>query len=124
VEAQIIRYRANRKHVFGVLNLGDFECFVRETRGSLLEAGAYQVTLADYNSVVRIGDQVVTHNKFIGVGTMHVGYSIDARDRIIEKEAAGKRLVKEIAKGLQEDSVLNLEIIDEADYDEADSELT
>jgi|SRR3990167_2026626 len=120
MEAQIIRYRATRRYVFGVLNVGDFECFVIERRKSMLAAGAYSVTLSDYNNVVRFGDIVATHDKFV-TGAMHVGCYIKC-DRLEEVEETGRALVKEFAMGLRE-GMVNLEIIDEADYDEADSEL-
>ena len=123
MEAQLIRYRATRKYVFGVLNIGEFECFTKESREELIEAGAYDVTLSDYAHVVRIGDTVVTHDRFKNTGSVRVGCTINSDDNLEEEIATGMRLVKEINKGQQEDSV-NLEIIDEADYNEADSELT
>lgn len=124
MEAQVIRYRATRRHVFGVLNIGEFECFVMERRSNLLDAGAYAVTLSDYNNVVRIGDTVATHNRFAtDAGSMRVGCTI-CDNQLTESEATGRMLVAEIAKGLKEDSALNLEVIDEADYEEADSGFT
>lgn len=123
MEAQLIRYRATRRWVFGILNIEEFECFVMERRATRLDAGSYIVTQADSNNVVRVGDHVVSHDGLTSTkGAISVGSTI-LLDKLQEIEPTGERLVRIIAMAEVAGDPVNLEIIDEADYDEADRDV-
>lgn len=115
MEGQLIRHRATRKSVIGTLYIEDFECFTLERRDDMLDVGQHQVF---DSKPLMIGDHPVTdRERKDGIsGQLILGLAA-TRLRLSETGKAYRRFIATIAPALTQGEPINVEVIDEVDYE-------
>lgn len=109
---QIIRHRATRKSMVGILNAGTFECFTLERNTDMLDEGAHNVKITD--GVIMIGDHRVSDNsrKDGAAGVLGVGLSV-GRYNLHETGNAYEGLKKVVAAAIASGDQVISEITNE-----------
>lgn len=109
MNVQIVRHRATRRSVFGILYLNDLEIYTLERRSDMLDQG--QHLMVDY----MIGDHPITGDskKEGRAGYLIVGLQANSLS-LSETGNAMEMLRKEIAKANGEPILVD--VVDSADY--------
>jgi len=113
MNVQIVRHRATRRSVFGILYFKDLEIFTLERRSDMLDQGSHMLT---FNSdKLAIGDHPVSGDSrkegkagYLIVGLQANSLSLSETGNAMEKL---KRELGNIAEPV------HVEVVDSADYD-------
>lgn len=120
MEVTIIRHRATRRGVIGTLYVDDFECFTMERRSDMLEEGAHVARIA-YNGNLMIGDHLVIEQGRREGFDGHIILGLGAEQLVLSETSPAYQAFRRIVSGAKDDPI-NVEVIDEVDYHEADGD--